>query len=76
MLRFILKRLLAMVLVLWAISVLVYLIFFETPGVDPAARIAGRGASPAVLDVTLVVPGGTPSKGLRIDEPQPTTCTQ
>jgi peptide/nickel transport system permease protein len=49
MLRFILKRLLAMVLVLWAISVLVYLIFFETPGVDPAARIAGRGASPAVL---------------------------
>jgi peptide/nickel transport system permease protein len=25
------------------------LIFFETPGVDPAARIAGRGASPAVL---------------------------
>jgi len=49
MVRFILKRLLAMVLVLWAISVLVFLIFFATPGVDPAARIAGRGASPAVL---------------------------
>ena len=49
MLRFILKRLLATVLVLFAISVLVFLIFFATPGVDPAARIAGRGASPAVL---------------------------
>jgi peptide/nickel transport system permease protein len=49
MLRFILKRLVATVLVLFAISVLVFLIFFATPGVDPAARIAGRGASPAVL---------------------------
>ena len=49
MLKFILKRLLATVLVLFAISVLVFLIFFATPGVDPAARIAGRGASPAVL---------------------------
>jgi peptide/nickel transport system permease protein len=49
MLRFIVKRLFATVLVLFAISVLVFLIFFETPGVDPAARIAGRGASPAVL---------------------------
>lgn len=49
MTAFILKRLAATALVLFAISVLVFLIFFATPGVDPAARIAGRGASPAVL---------------------------
>jgi peptide/nickel transport system permease protein len=45
MVRFILKRLAATVLVLFAISVLVFLIFFATPGVDPAARIAA--AAPA-----------------------------
>jgi peptide/nickel transport system permease protein len=46
---FALRRLAAAVLVLFAISVLVFLIFFATPGVDPAARIAGRSASPAIL---------------------------
>jgi len=44
-----LRRLGEMVFVLFAISVLVFLIFFATPGADPAARIAGRGASPATL---------------------------
>jgi peptide/nickel transport system permease protein len=34
---------------MFAISVMVFLIFFATPGVNPAARIAGRSASPAVL---------------------------
>ncbi|NNC13648.1 ABC transporter permease [Planctomonas sp. JC2975] len=43
------KRLGSAVLVMFAISVVVFLIFFATPGVDPAARIAGRGASPDVL---------------------------
>ncbi|HEX3930914.1 MAG TPA: ABC transporter permease [Nocardioides sp.] len=46
---FALKRLASAVLVMFAISVMVFLIFFATPGVDPAARIAGRGASPEVL---------------------------
>jgi peptide/nickel transport system permease protein len=36
-------------LVMFTISVLVFLIFFATPGVDPAARIAGKSATPAVL---------------------------
>ena len=36
-------------LVVFGISVLVFLIFFATPGTDPAARLAGRGASPATL---------------------------
>jgi quercetin dioxygenase-like cupin family protein len=31
---------------------------------------------PAVVMVTFVVPGGTPTTALRIDEPQPSTCTQ
>jgi peptide/nickel transport system permease protein len=49
MVRFIAKRFLSAVLVLFAISVMVFLIFFATPGVNPAARIAGRSASPATL---------------------------
>ncbi len=38
-----------MIFVLFSISVLVFMIFFATPGADPAARLAGRGASPATL---------------------------
>ena len=41
-----LARALATVL---GISVLVFLIFFATPGSDPAARLAGRGASPDLI---------------------------
>ncbi len=37
-------------LVVFGISVLVFLIFFATPGADPAARLAGRGASPETLE--------------------------
>lgn len=49
MLRFVVRRMVSMVLVLFAISVLVFLIFFATPGVDPAARIAGRNADQQTL---------------------------
>jgi peptide/nickel transport system permease protein len=49
MLRFAARRLVSMVLVLFSISVLVFLIFFATPGVDPSARIAGRNADQATL---------------------------
>lgn len=38
-----------MVFVLFSISILTFLIFFATPGVDPAARIAGRNADQATL---------------------------
>jgi peptide/nickel transport system permease protein len=44
------KRLGQMLFVMFGISMLVFLIFFATPGTDPAARIAGRNASPAVLE--------------------------
>ena len=45
----IVKRLGQMLFVMFGISVLVFLIFFATPGADPAARIAGRNASPETL---------------------------
>src|SRR2546421_8292499 len=49
MVLFALRRMTSAVLVLFAISVLVFLIFFATPGVDPAARIAGRNADQQTL---------------------------
>jgi peptide/nickel transport system permease protein len=49
MFYFIVRRFASAVLVLFTISVTVFLIFFATPGVDPAARIAGRSASAQVL---------------------------
>ena len=49
MIAFVIRRLLATLLVMFALSVLVFLIFFATPGVDPAARIAGRNADPQTL---------------------------
>ena len=49
MLTFIVRRTLWTVLVLFAITVLVFVIFFKTPGIDPARQIAGRNPSPAVL---------------------------
>lgn len=35
--------------VLFAITVLVFLIFFATPGIDPSARLAGRNPSPETV---------------------------
>ena len=49
MLSFIVRRFAAMLFVLISISILVFLIFFATPGVDPAARIAGRNADQETL---------------------------
>ena len=49
MLTFFLRRSVAAAFVLFSISALVFLIFFATPGVDPAARIAGRNADQATL---------------------------
>ncbi|MDX6485414.1 MAG: peptide/nickel transport system permease protein, partial [Gaiellaceae bacterium] len=49
MLRFLGRRVVSMVFVLFSISVLTFLIFFATPGVDPAARIAGKNADQATL---------------------------
>ncbi len=50
MLLAITRRLGQMLFVLVGISILVFLIFFATPGADPSARIAGRNASPEILE--------------------------
>jgi peptide/nickel transport system permease protein len=44
---FIIRRIFGMILVLLAVSFIVYLIFIVIPGGDPALRIAGRTATPA-----------------------------
>lgn len=49
MLNFIFRRGLWTVLVLFAITVVVFVIFFKTPGIDPARLVAGRNPSPQVL---------------------------
>jgi peptide/nickel transport system permease protein len=46
---FVLRRLLSTAAVLFALSILVFLIFFATPGIDPARQIAGRSATPETL---------------------------
>ena len=50
MLLAIAQRLSQMLFVMVGISVTVFLIFFATPGADPSARIAGRNASPEILE--------------------------
>jgi peptide/nickel transport system permease protein len=50
MARFIVRRLLSMVVVLFAISVLTFLIFNVIPGGDPALRMAGRQPDPGQLE--------------------------
>jgi peptide/nickel transport system permease protein len=50
MLAFIVRRLLWTVVVLFFITLLTYLIFFSTPGVDPARQMAGRNPDPATIE--------------------------
>ncbi|HEY2055460.1 MAG TPA: ABC transporter permease [Solirubrobacterales bacterium] len=49
MLRFIVRRLVGAVAVLFAISVLVFLIFNVVPATNPAQRIAGKNATPQLI---------------------------
>jgi len=46
---FVVRRLIGMVLVLFAITVLTFLIFFATPGVDPSRQFAGRNPQPSTI---------------------------
>lgn len=68
MLRYLVRRLVSTVFVLFSISVLVFLIFFATPGVDPAARIAGRNADQATLRAVR--------KDFGLDRPMPVQYVQ
>ena len=49
MLTFIVRRLLWAVLVMFVITAFVFVLFFKTPGIDPARAIAGRNPSPQIL---------------------------
>src|ERR671925_304105 len=49
MTAFIIRRLIGLVIVLFAITVLTFLIFFATPGVDPARQLAGRNPDQATV---------------------------
>lgn len=51
MVRFVVRRLFSMVLVLFAISVLTFLIFQAIPNGDPAVRMAGRLATPEQVEL-------------------------
>ena len=46
---FIVRRLIGLVVVLFAITVLTFLIFFATPGVDPTRSLAGRNPTPETV---------------------------
>jgi peptide/nickel transport system permease protein len=47
--RFVLRRLVGMVAVLFAVSVLTFLIFNVIPNSDPALRMAGKNATPTLV---------------------------
>lgn len=49
MLTFVIRRLIGLIAVMFVLSVLVFLLFFETPGVDPARLMAGRNPSPQTI---------------------------
>jgi peptide/nickel transport system permease protein len=46
---FTIRRLASMLLVLFAISVLVFVIFFAIPGIDPSRQMAGRNPTPETI---------------------------
>jgi peptide/nickel transport system permease protein len=49
MLRFVIRRLIGMVFVLFAVSILVFLIFNVIPNSPPAQRLAGKNATPQLV---------------------------
>ena len=49
MIAFALRRLASALAVIVALSILVFLIFFATPGIDPARQMAGRNPTPETI---------------------------
>jgi peptide/nickel transport system permease protein len=47
---FVVRRTLWTLVVLFTVTVLTYLIFFATPGIDPARQMAGRNPDPATIE--------------------------
>ena len=55
MLRFIIRRVIGMIAVLFAISVITFAIFNVIPNGDPAFRLAGHSATPATIATPMEV---------------------
>lgn len=49
MTAFVVRRLAGLAIVMFAISVLTFLIFFATPGIDPTRALAGRNPTPETI---------------------------
>src|ERR1700750_1754991 len=49
MFAFVVRRIIGLVVVLFAITVMTFLIFFATPGIDPRRQLAGRNPDPATI---------------------------
>jgi peptide/nickel transport system permease protein len=49
MISFIARRAIATAVLLFAITVVTFLIFFETPGIDPARQLAGKHPTPEII---------------------------
>src|SRR5919204_1912247 len=49
MAAFVIRRLIGLVAVLFAISVMTFVIFFAIPGVDPSRQLAGRNPNPTTI---------------------------
>jgi peptide/nickel transport system permease protein len=59
--RYLIRRVLFMILVLWIISILTFVIFVKLPPGDPARRVAGKTTTPATIAAAR--------KALGLDEP-------
>jgi peptide/nickel transport system permease protein len=46
---FVVRRVVGLIVVLFAITVLTFLIFFATPGIDPSRQLAGRNPTPETV---------------------------
>src|ERR671935_583104 len=49
MAAFVIRRVIGLVLVLFAISVMTFVIFFAIPGIDPSRQLAGRNPNPQTI---------------------------
>src|SRR3989454_11308380 len=49
MFRYLLRRFLFLIFVLWVVSILTFLIFVKLPPSDPAIRAAGRAQTPETI---------------------------
>ena len=57
MIRYLIRRILFLILVLWVVSGLTFLIFVKLPPGDPARRAAGRTSTPQTIHAARIALG-------------------